>query len=632
MNALEELLDDALADSRDDAPSVEADWDRVTTAVATRRRRKANTYRVGVVLLISVLGFGLFSSRFGVPIESVANLADNGNPIAEAPEVGIWPSSADVAAAAGERPQSQFWIAWLIGAGLPLLAAVAVWARAPQHLRVATARQGVARIVLASSAGLAATIAVGVAVCAVLFFTYDPLAAQAGTSYVLSVLGIVQLSFIGDVVVLSLGLTTSSSDPEESIGRKVFYGLFGLLVTVWVTSAFLGIFGVFFDWRTSHAVDGPVRGLWRLFLQGDVVYSGPSGVIAASTTTFAALGGIAVAAIFIWVARTSARNVLAGAKLGSASGRSSALEPDSRSRPVRTVTWLLVALAVALPSYVYVQKDVEAQSLSYIAALPADALPSDFDVGRTVRDERDIDRGLFEQLDLVEITFHIADTRTPFAEITDEQLLPERFGFEHLGEGVVLRRLGSGFDRQLWLVERDERSRTITIGVRRESALPGMNTALFIASLLILAATSSWIPKMVSKEDVEPQAILGRRMGAWSVIAASTAVGLHLVGSLIGLAGTVGDRASRGGETIYEFYTIGARSSPAALDDISPWFLFLNVFIFVPLFGLAILGVRRLTNSAKITRALLAVTVLSPVVTLLFWGELILDWVVWFLD
>ena len=121
-------------------------------------------------------------------------------------------------------------------------------------------------------------------------------------------------------------------------------------------------------------------------------------------------------------------------------------------------------------------------------------------------------------------------------------------------------------------------------------------------------------------------------MGAWFVIAASAAIGVHLLAGLIGLEADVGDRASRGGATLFEIYTIQAEPRPQSLDDLSPWFVFLNVFTFIPVFGLATLGVRRLTRSLRITQATIADAVLSAVVTALLWGQLIWDWINWVFD
>ncbi len=278
-------------------------------------------------------------------------------------------------------------------------------------------------------------------------------------------------------------------------------------------------------------------------------------------------------------------------------------------------------VAAALPAYVYVQKDVVAQSLAHIVTLPPEIVEDE-----DFRVERDFDRGVFEQLDLVEITFVIPNTRTPLVEITDQQFLLERSGFDNRGREVVVRNRGAGFSNEFWSVERDEERRAITVSVRREGAVPGMNTALFIASLLILVATSTWIPKVVSKADVASDAIPGRRMGAWFVIAASAAIGVHLLAGLIGLEADVGDRASRGGATHFDIYTFQAAPTPQSLDDLSPWFL-LNVFTFMPLFGLATLGVRRLTRSRRITQAML-----SAGVTALLWGQLIWDWLNWLAD
>lgn len=627
MNALEELLTDAMADTSDDLTSTHADWDRVTTAVAARRRRRAATYRVGVALLIAVLGLGVFSARFGLTVDTIADPTQSSDSVSEASELGSWPDAQDVAAAAGERPQSQFWLAWLIGAGLPLLAALTAWLRAPRHLQTPVTSQRSARIVLASSVALAATIAVGAVVCAVLLFTYDPLAAQSGTSYLLSVLAITKLSFIGTVMVLSLSVITSNSDPDEGLVRRALYGVFGLLVTQWVASAFVGTVSQFFDWRTTEGVAGPVRGLWRLFFQGDAVYRDEFGSISALSSTLSTLAGLVGATLFLWAAKTFAQRVLAGEKLGSAVDRSPTTEVGSQSRAVRAAVALLLVLAAALPAYVYVQKDVVAQSLAHIVTLPPEIVEDgDFRV------ERDFDRGVFEQLDLVEITFVVPSTRTPLTEITDQQFLLERSGFDNRGREVVVRNRGAGFSNEFWSVERDEERGAITVSVRRESAVPGMNTALFIASLLILAATSTWIPKVVSKADVESDAIPGRRMGAWFVIAASAAIGVHLLAGLIGLEADVGDRASRGGATLFEIYTIQAEPRPQSLDDLSPWFVFLNVFTFIPVFGLATLGVRRLTRSRRITQAMIVAAVLSAVVTALLWGQLIWDWINWVFD
>ena len=633
MNAIEELLSEAMTDVGQDGPSVEADWDRVTSAVATRQRRRANTYRIGVVLLIVVLGLGVLTSRFGLVVDTIADPAETPEPVVEVPEVGIWPSAQDVVDAAGERPQIQFWIAWLFGAGLPFLAALNAWARAPKHLRVPIASQRVARIVLASSAALAATVAVGLAAGAVLFFTYDPLAALSGTSYVLSVLGVVELSFFATAIALSLSLALSNGGSEEGVVRRVLNSVFALFVTFGVAGAFVGIVFFWFDWRTTEGVDGPVRGLWRLFFQGDVVFGGSPGVITSLSTVLATVAALGGAAVFLWVAKTSARNVLAGAGLEPVVRRSSSTDAAPISRSVRVAVTVLVMLAAALPTYVYVQKDVAAQSIAHIVTLPPDVADAqDIRSERDFRVERDIDRGLFEQLDLVEVAFIIPNTQTPLDQITDEQLLPERFGFDHRGEEVTVRNRGLGFGNELWSVERDEPRRTITVSVRREVAVPGLNTALFISSLLILIATSTWIPKMISKQDIEPRTIPGRRMGAWFVIVASAAIGVHLVASLIGLEADVGNRASRGGLSLYEIYTLRPEPTPHSLDDLSPWFLLLNVFTFAPVFALATLGVRRLTRSPRITRAMLVSALISAALTWVLWGQLILDWVDWFLD
>ena len=629
MNAIEELLSEAMTNVGEDRQSVEADWDRVTSAVATRQRRRANTYRIGVILLIAILGFGVFASRFGAAVDTIPNPADTANPTPEITEPGVWPSAQDVADAAGERPQSQFWIAWLIGAGIPLLAALNVWVRAPQHLRVAITNQRLARIVLASSAASAATIAVGLAVCAVLLFSYDPLAAQSGTSYVLSVLDIVELSFVGSWVALSFSLA-ASRDPADGFVRKMPGGLLGGLVALFAVGFFSSAISLEFDWKTSDGVEGPVRGLWRLFIPSNAIpssaiHSGPSGGIisTASATSGAAVGFVGVV-VSLWLANASARNVLAGERLAPfGKARDGA---DSRSRAVRT-TWLLLLLAAALPAYVYVQKDVVAQSVAHIVALPPDVVDS-----QDIRVERDIDRGVFEQLDLVEIRFDLINSQTPLDEITDEQLLPERFGFDHRGEEVTVRNRGLGFGNELWSVERDEPRRTITVSVRREVAAPGLNTALFISSLLILMATSTWIPKTVSKQDIEPNAIPGRRMGAWFVIVASAAIGVHLLAALIGLEADVGNRSSREGLALYEIYNQVSEPTPHSLDDLSPWFFPLRVFTFVPVFGLATLGVRRLTKSPRITGSMVVAALISTALTWILWGQLILDWADWFLD
>ena len=641
MTRLEQLLEDTISETP--TSRTVNDWDSVLDTVERRERRRSNGFRLGVALLIALLGFGVFSSRFGTGVETIPAPSAGDPALPQVVDGQFWPSNQDLFDAAGERG-SQFWVAWLVGAGLPLLAGVSAWLRAPSHLRTSAIGQGRARLVVALARAFQGCVVVGALLSFLLFFTYDPLAVRTGQSWLFAMFQVAVL--MGAMTAVTWTIVFSVANDGELRGvKRIASSLFGAVASVLVVLFTLGIVssipGLYLDWEKTQGVDGPVRGLWRLLLQGDATFRGPSGVLSPGGTALTMFIMATAVAVFAWVARNSERQVLAGQPLQS--WRSTTEGPLGGSFFFGTV----VVLALALPTFVILQKDIQAQSIAHLVALPADV-----PVDEWSRTEISINRNPFDQLELATITFWPGTV--DFPEITDEELLRAEFGFDHRGQETVVRNRGLQSPAiETWSVERNGPAGSIVVTVRREVAL-GLNTSLYLTSLLLLAATSARLrrrrPSSASGElladtpallddGVDPEQTWGARSAAWFTMGSATVIGVRLVNSLYALERDAGTLADRNGASLYEVYTTGRRPigggpfvTPKSLDALSAWFLLWNVAILVPVFWLGYLGARRLYRGSYLRSGFIAAAaVATGLLSFRFW-ELVSDWANWFLD
>jgi hypothetical protein len=198
--------------------TTDADWARIERTVVVRARRRSAAFRVamlGFLILVTIAAFG------GLKGSDLDTVPDTAAPAQAAAEAGtsVWPTTAEVAAEAGERPRSQTWLAWLLAFGGPLAIGVRAWLRAPGHLRVDVPSQRWARLVLASATGLIGAVGLGIGLGLVLMVSYDPLAAQTGTSLLLSMMRVVRISIYCLVVLLAVAHQATRLKPGRSVWR-----------------------------------------------------------------------------------------------------------------------------------------------------------------------------------------------------------------------------------------------------------------------------------------------------------------------------------------------------------------------------------------------------------------------------
>ncbi|MGI9606725.1 MAG: hypothetical protein ACR2P0_11365 [Acidimicrobiales bacterium] len=168
-----------------------------------------------------------------------------------------WPQPADFAAARGQATADRFWIAGVLGWLPAVLVAMWAWVTAPAHLRTPRPYQRLARLASASAAAALLATAVAFLSGTWLFFTYDPLAIQAGTSLGSIVFGQASRAM------LVFGLAALFITPRVSKNGRRANSAWNMLIAIVVIPFAVGLYSVPVDGLTWRAAsDGPTRGLW----------------------------------------------------------------------------------------------------------------------------------------------------------------------------------------------------------------------------------------------------------------------------------------------------------------------------------------------------------------------------------
>ena len=604
MMQIEEFLDEAISD---EPPTVAHDWDRVLKQASTLERRRSSAYKTAALALV-VLVVGAAVSVFG----GGDVLTNPATPEVRPPIGGdsqIWPSAGEVFDASGLRPSSPFIFSWIVAFGPALFAGWLAWHWAPFQFQGSSARPQWKRATLATAAALAAVVATAVVVGGLLFFTYDPSAAQSGTSLLLTMMHSLGAAL---TVALVLSAVTVEANRYLAPGRQarsvstLIVGSISLGAAL-VFAALGRSLGVFFDWQRTEAVAAPGRGLWRPLLSDEGVFLGPVG-----SGEVQIIQGLVYSVIFGLIVLFWSRFMVRTVLDGQAWIRYAKVQGEPRLRNVFAA--LLVALAVALPLVPLAGKELNAQAIAHVVAVPPE-------LADEVRVTTTINRNPFDQLRLIEV--QLVGIGTEVAGISDEELFREELRFGDPSDGLTPRGEGAFTSyADFWSVERNDLQNSITLNAHREFTFFGLNTAIFVSTLLLLAATS----QRIRKEPTET--VVGRRAAGWITVVGAALIGIRLVASVIRLESVVGSPGERG--SLFE--TFSNRATPIELDAFSVWFLPWNIAILVPIFALAIVGAKRITTSRRVTVVLAIAGVLATVVMGFQFGVLISDWAGWLID
>ena len=294
-------------------------------------------------------------------------------------------------------------------------------------------------------------------------------------------------------------------------------------------------------------------------------------------------------------------------------------EEDAQLNLRRFSARAFAALGAALLIATVIGQDTSAREGLHTVSLPTEVT----DAG-DVLVQRTINRNILNEHALFEIM--ITGEPGQFAGVTNQELLMRSpLDLRVTDEGATLVRIGLGTS-EIWEITRNDLDSSITLRAWRTLPFPPLNTSIFVSAILFLAATSRRLRGLLAEE------IPGRVQASWFAIGAAAVIGLRLVVSLLSLEADVGTRAERDGRSLFEVFTAGQETPPISLHEISGWFFPFNVAILLPLFGLALIGLRRLgvTKRTQVWSGVVAVIV--SVIFAFRFGELIWDWFSWFLD
>lgn len=603
MNTIEDLLRDVVAPKGLD-PCQPA-WARVEQEGRSLQRRRAiarPTLGVAGLLLLVVLRTLL--QRNGADIDLIT-APPAAEPITPAPAVGtLWPTSADIFAAAGPRAAGQFAIGWLIVLGAPLLAAAIAWDRSwPIAANVG------ARIDLSLGIAIEAMLTVGVALGLTLFLSYDALGAQTGTSWAVST---AQIFVVVAPWLVAIGAAIAL--------RELRHGRLGWLQIVvaalfggWGSSTLLGLLASSFGWTQRVGGEGPSRGVWQLLIPGEFDYLRLGEPVAVLRAWFMLL----VAVIGIWTARWIARKLWKPNQIPPVRSE----QERQRATPASFAAGSLVFLVFLLASWTLASQDVRARESLHVVSLPS-ALVDDAEVVVT----RQVDRNIFDENTLFEIVIH--GRESSITSVPNAVLLnATQFGrIDIQPGGAELVRFGVG-RVEIWEIDRDVERNTITMTAARRFVLPGLNTVIYLSIVALFAATSR---RILGRPE---EAVVGRDFVSWYSIIGSSVIGFRMVSGLFRLEADVGTLADRGGQSIFDVYTADREMIPLGLSQMSGWFFFpFHAGALIPVFGLALIGVRRL-GAGRLTQIVLCVAavVVTAAIGLRF-GSLISDWIDFILD
>lgn len=601
MNAIEELLDEVIRPSTD---VVDRHWSEVIADGQTRRRSQAGLGSAGVALAVALLFlFQAVLGDFGGDF-NVLTTPPNGEAVPGVDgEVSVFPSATEVFALAGERPAGRAIAAWLFVLGLPLFAASVMWRRTTGVGLLDRTDVGDHAFARAAGAALGTIVLLSATVGAALFALYDPFAAQTGTSWL--TLAMALCTKVAFWVAAAAAIAEVRVRPH---GRLVWIST----LVIFAVSSPLAYVGSAFAWHQTVATEPPGRGLVQLLFQGDSVFLGPASELTAANAWFALL----LAVLLVVVGLVWARQLLS-------SGSAGLMAPQIRPEPTvqRFSGEVFLFLGAALLIGLVVNQDVRSRQSMYVPSLSIDTTEmGEVSVSRTVTGS------IFDENALVEIIIRGGDE--PIADVTNAELFRRspldlrQTGQEEL---ATLSRIGVGAV-EIWEIRRDPELNTITVSAWETFSLPPMNTAIFLSAVLFLAATSRRLRGLHEEE------VVGRQQASWFAIIGASVIGGRLVASLYALEADVGDLESRNGQSLFEIYTAGGEPMPNSLAAISGWFFPYNFVILLPLFGLAMIGLRRLQITKRSQIVVWAVAALACIAMQIRFGDLINDWLDYFLD
>lgn len=599
MSTLEDLLQDTITPTHS-APA-NADWSSVVADGTRRGQRRSAATRVGLVV-VAVVVILLQPSLFGGSADDFD--LETLPPAEELPALGelyVGPTSADVFALAGGRAAADALTAWIVALGVPLLAASGMWMRTASvggSAGLGWTRSS--RLTRSAGAALAASTALVALLSVVLFFRYLPLAAQTGTSNLLLTLR-AAATVLGWVIAAAVGgeLLRQKRFVKE---LYVVYAAAAVIVSPVVTGLIAG--GL--DWQHSMAAERPGVGLWQLLMPGEATYFGPQGELWTSGAWLATIG----AATIIFASACWARRLL--------TTRADQLVPGAQpSGPTAegfSAGFFLIAV-LGLVLWAVVGQDVRAHESLYVPSLPAEITAQG-----DVEIERSVDRNILDETTLFEIV--ISSEEVPITGVTNEELLAAS-PISQVAvnpDGAVLGPSGISVS-EVWEIERDVERNTITLRAYRAWNTLGLNTVIYLSSLLLLAATNQRLRGRSTDQ------IPGRRSAGWFALGGVTLIAWRLVASLFRLRLDVGTGGSLRNLSPFGYRDDAYEGVPVSLFEMSGWFIFPGWPL--GLAALAALGLRRLGHGRSVQLVVLLAWIAVGALVTSYFGELVGAWVDW---
>ncbi len=610
MTMIEDVLDEAIHPGQ--AGSVDHDWASVVADGQKKRQRQATASSVGLlvvaaiglfILLPSILGSGA-GERLDVWVVPPAGEAQVEQPLE------IWPSSAEVFAAAGPRAGGEIVLAWLVALGLPLLAAGATWLQSSRPARNGlgyNTRQRAARSVgaaLGTVVGLTAL--VGVA----LSLFYFPLAAQTGRSTLVFTMSALSVSLRHIAIAATVAGFALRGEFGWVLRGYVFLGT-ALVAPLWIEPRL--------SWTHTAATEMPGVGLWRLVVPGDATHFGPSGVLSAGGAALGFAMASAGCMAALWWAM-ALRKVEANERIAETLA-------DRRPSMQDFCGGLFFVSAVALMLWAaVVGQDARARETLYMVELPAELT-----VQTDVVINRYVDSDMFDENKLSQIVIRGGDI--PITDVTNEELFGQpapsglfQPGLQFNADGAALTSYPG--PAEVWDIERDVAANTITVRAWRSSyfgPLFGLNTAIFMSAMLFLAATSR---RLLGRSA---DTIVGRKAASWYAIIGAAVIATRLVQSVVQLKSDIGWGVNEFGPFFSQVGNSSLGNPPISALSMSGWWFF-NGLVLLPVFGLALIGLRRRGLSTLFQLGFVVLALLASVAVIAQFGDLISAWTSFAID
>ena len=599
MSTLEDRLTNSISPNQ--ATPAAADWSSVVADGTRRGQRRSAAMRVGivvaamVVLLLQPTLFGGAADDFDLEtLPPAAELPASG-------ELYVGPTSADVFALAGGRAAADALTAWIVALGVPLLAASGMWMRTASvggSAGLVWTRSS--RLTRSAGAALAASTALVALLSVALFFRYLPLVAQTGTSSLLLTLR-AAVTVLGWVIAAAVG--------GELLRQKRFVKQIFLLyaaAAVIVSPVVTGLIASGLDWQGSRAAERPGVGLWQLLVPGETMYFGPQGELWRSGAWAATITAVTVLFAAAWWARRLLTT------------RADQLAPEAQSARPSTEDFsagffLIAVLGLAL--WAVVGQDVRAHESLYVPSLPAD-ITSIVDV----EIERSVDGDILDETTMFEIV--LTGGEVPITGVTNEELLAAS-QFPEVAvnpDGAVLGVSGVSVS-EIWEIERDAERNTITLRAYRAWNTLGLNTVIYLSSLLLLAATNQRLRGRPTDE------IPGRRSAGWFALGGSALIAWRLVASLFQLRLDVGTGGSLRTISLFGYRDDAYEGVPVSVFEMSGWLIFPAWPL--GLAALTALGLRRLGQGRRVQLVVLVVWIAVGALVTSYFGELPGAWADW---